>query len=254
MGDNIASLAIYGGTATHWRTRHLKIRARAFQEKLHEGSLPAYHIAGEWNAADIGTKALGGTRHWKLCDLLGLKASGVEIKKVQGSKAVCRTSVQQGLRVVLLACCLCYVKAQPDPVQTESAGDVLLGIVIILVMISAVAMWEAAKALLRATRRVCIQERSPAREPESDDAQGLAQEQPDAEDELPEVPLPPPAEPPEREERERLEREVQVQYEEGVRRRGARVYLPEPDIEPAPAVPRLQSKQNLCESLKAPLN
>ena len=40
MGDNIASLAIYGGTATHWRTCHLKIRARAFQEKLHEGSLP----------------------------------------------------------------------------------------------------------------------------------------------------------------------------------------------------------------------
>ena len=41
----------------------------------------------------------------------------------------------------------------------------------------------------------------------------------------------------EREERERLEREVQAQFEEGVRRKGARVYQPEPDLEPAPAVP-----------------
>ena len=30
-GDNIAALAIYGGTAAHWRTRHLRIPARAFQ-------------------------------------------------------------------------------------------------------------------------------------------------------------------------------------------------------------------------------
>ena len=50
LGDNIASLAIYGWTATNWR----------FQGKYHEASLPAHHIAGEWNAADLGTKAFGG--------------------------------------------------------------------------------------------------------------------------------------------------------------------------------------------------
>ena len=65
-GDNVASLAIYGGTTYHWRTRHLRIRAKAFQERYQEGTLPARHVAGEWSPADLGTKALGGARHWKV--------------------------------------------------------------------------------------------------------------------------------------------------------------------------------------------
>ena len=77
--DNSAALAIYGGTSMHWRTRHLRIRAKAFIEKCSEGLLPAHHVSGEWNPADLGTKALAGARHWKLCDLVGLapyEASG----------------------------------------------------------------------------------------------------------------------------------------------------------------------------------
>ena len=74
LGDNLAASAIYGGTGLHWRTRHLRIRAKAFLEKCADGALPAYHIAGEWNSAGLGTKPLASLRHWKLCDLIGLLA------------------------------------------------------------------------------------------------------------------------------------------------------------------------------------
>ena len=52
LGDNVAALAIYGGTAAHWRTGHLRIRAKASQKKYSESLLPAHHIAKEWNPAD----------------------------------------------------------------------------------------------------------------------------------------------------------------------------------------------------------
>ena len=51
LGDNVAALAIYGGTAAHWRTGHLRIRAKASQKKYSESLLPAHHIAKEWNPA-----------------------------------------------------------------------------------------------------------------------------------------------------------------------------------------------------------
>ena len=112
-GDNVASLAIYGGTSGHWRTRHLRIRAKAFLEKYSEGHLPAYHVQGEWNSSDLGTKILPTTRHWKLCDLVGLRKPPLSRSLGSSSRSPNKPSVEQSLKAVLLACCLCTARGQP---------------------------------------------------------------------------------------------------------------------------------------------
>ena len=150
--------------------------------------------------------------------------------------------MHQCLKAVILACCLCSVKGQPANEGTETAGDRLLILLVILIIITTIALWEA-------SRRVVgfVVPKNEPRELFREDPDT----QPDAEDDLP---LPPPAEEPpadsEEEERVRLERErelvrlqavadeAQAAYEEGLRQRGVRVYGPEPDDEPNPRPPR----------------
>ena len=72
-------------------------------------------------------------------------------------------------RAVSLACCLCYAKAQPGNPGPENPGDFLLYVIVILLMISGVAVWEAARALAPATGCLCNRRRARAREPESED-------------------------------------------------------------------------------------
>ena len=238
--DNLAALAIYGGTAMHWRTRHLRIKAKAFQEKYSEGALPAHHVAGEWNAADIGTKSLPGARHWKLCDLLGLQASHVSRSAIKKMQPGTSNGTDQCLKAVILACCLCTTRGQPQPQSEDTGSDWILGLVMFVVIVAAIGLWEACRCvcrnlLVRGPQRNS-RRMAQARAAERDDPQ------PDDEDELVEAPLPPPVEPPPETEvveglqiprpQRPVDETGQAQYEEGLRRRGARVYRVEPDQEP----------------------
>ena len=251
-GDNIAALAIYGGTAAHWRTRHLRIRAKAFQERCQDGAVPAYHVAGEWNPADLGTKSLAATRHWKLCDLVGLVTPKHELESSY-TQAKAKPSLQQCIKAVVLACCLGTVRGQPTQDTHDGSSDRLLLGVLVLIVIAAIALWEAGRHLMGRMRTFSqlqvTTDRSPPPRPPVE-PQGVGPDrQPDAEDDLADLPPLHPVEAElEREERERQERErqlaeeqVQALYEEGLRRRGARVYGPEPDFEPprppSPPVP-----------------
>ena len=241
-GDNVAALAIYGGTAVHWRTRHLRIKAKAFLEKYSEGALPAHHVSGEWNASDIGTKALPAARHWKLCNLLGLRGrlnERVAIRRVQTKGQ----ELDQCLRAVLLACCLCTVQGQPQPQPEEANTDRLLGFVVFLIMVATVAVWEATKHVYRMVMSSCCS-RSRAREaPERE-----ILPQPDDEDELEEAPILPLNRPPRdlslvRRPQRVIDEERQARFEEGLRQRGARVYQPEPDQEPRAEAQNMQEHQ-----------
>ena len=223
-GDNLASLAIYGGTQTHWRTRHLKIKARAFHEKNHEGDLPAVHIPGEINPSDIGTKGLPSHRHWRLIKLLGLEEVPT-LKKVSVTQGG-SLSMNQCLRAVVLACCLCACRGQPER-EDVVADRVLLGIGL-LVVIASVAVWELLRFCVRGIVDGSCCCRRQAVEPEAEGQHVIDEPQPDVEDDLvdhnnplapPIVPTPPPEVPP---------------PQEGLRRRGQRIYAPEPDHEPQP--------------------
>ena len=235
LGDNVAALAIYGGTAAHWRTRHLRIRAKAFAEKYSESLLPAHHVAGEWNPADIGTKSLGAARHWKLCDLVRLRRPSDEIKNFTSSGSKC-PALTECLQAVVLACCLCCVQAQP---QHADITDYTLCFFMALIMISTVALWEAGRVMIRGLRGFCRARRPLLREPEPEsedesDRERRVEREPDQEDELAEA------------SQQRAQHSMRRQEEEEsaggtgnaateLRRRGARVYLPEP--EPVPDNP-----------------
>ena len=71
-------------------------------EKYDEGLLPAVHVAREWNPSDIGTKGLAGSRHWKLCNLLGLKIPQETIWKVRVRSEGRPATMGQCLRAVIL--------------------------------------------------------------------------------------------------------------------------------------------------------
>ena len=245
LGDNVAALALYGGTSASWRTRHLKIRAKAFAERYMEGDLPANHIAGEFNPADSGTKALGAARHWKLCDLMGLHIPRGQTKLAHVStehKVENASESKRYLQAVIVACCLCSASAQPTP-AANSEGDAALWVLICLVAVTSIALWEAGKAFVRCCLRYGAQRR-PVRVSEESDER-LPERQPDSEDELEEqTPLQLALQEIEREregvrEREREEQQQQ-DYEEGLRRRGARIYVAEPELEPPlPASPAM---------------
>ena len=247
-GDNVAALAIYGGTAMHWRTKHLRIRARAFHERYQEGQLPAVHVPGEWNPADLGTKALPAARHWKLCNLVGLSAPKEEASRPKGSRGP-NASVEQCLKAVVLACCLCTTKGQPTSTMTDNASDRILAVLLALLVIAAIALWEVGRFVVRSLGAYCRPRPVEAPPPPPPVLADTApDEQPDAEDDLQDMPGLQPLVPEEdrahREEREREqavraeEAEVaQAEYEAGLRRQGARVYGPEPDVEPVPRPP-----------------
>ena len=233
LGDNLASIAVYTGTTNHWRTRHLKIRARAFHEKNCEGELPALHVAGEWNPADIGTKALQGARHWKLADLLGLFRAREGAKRVQGSSCG-RVGFRECLLAVIMACCLKTAQAQPTGDAENRVGDWALVVIVFLIIVSAISIWECCRGCVargvggRDQAEQMNRANTPAPEEEADEPQ------PDHEDELVEVvhtprPQPPPV----------PVNEQEVIPEQVLRRRqGQPVHRPEPDDEPAPAPPQ----------------
>ena len=234
LGDNIASLAIYQGVGSHWRTRHLRIKARTFHERNREGEMPAHHIAGERNPADIGTKSLSGARHWKLCPLLGLQPRGLRVKKVQGGSGL-GVTLRECLLAVILACCLRTADAQPK--ESEASGDRLLMVIVIMIIISAIGVWECLRGLISkgmtCRRGRGIIEGAPGVAGSDAESEGSAEPQP--EDELVDgAHEPPPPEPPV----ELIPDPPQPPVERDLRqRRGLPVYAPEPDDEPAPVPP-----------------
>ena len=240
LGDNLASLAIFGGTSSHWRTRHLKIKSRAFHERNHDGELPAVHIAGESNPADLGTKALQPPRHWRLSYQIGLEDVKPLVKRVQAAREA-GVTLRDCLLVVVLACCLQPAKAQPD--GNSGSGDGVLVIVVFMIVVSAISLWECfrrvvleGRGCLRRDPRPLPPPNPPAQDRSDDDSD---ESQPDHEDELVDepvgIPQVVPIDPP----RPRTPEAPAAPPEAALRqRRGLPVYRPEPDYEPPPLPPQ----------------
>jgi len=72
--DNQAAVQILSGqAATHWRTRHLRVKSAAIIEAVENGSCEVAHIPGTEQLADIGTKTLPAVTLEKLRGLAGME-------------------------------------------------------------------------------------------------------------------------------------------------------------------------------------
>ena len=156
-GDNVAALAldIYlrRHYTAHWRARHLRSRPKAFQERSRDGALPAYHVAGKWNPADLGTKPLEATRHWKLCDFAGLSLKKDEDEGMSFMHTS-KPSLQQCIKAVVLACCLGTVRGQPNQETHDGSSDRVLIGMLGLIIAAAIALWEASRVLIGRLREM----------------------------------------------------------------------------------------------------
>ena len=123
-----------------WRTRHLRIRHAYVMDRVKSGGLYVQHLAGEDQPADLPTKLHSKARllhllgTWGMIGLAGLN----EKKGLQCLKLGC-------VFLLLLAIQSLAVSAAKEPLPT--VGTMELFALLILTCISAVALWEAGKAL-----------------------------------------------------------------------------------------------------------
>ena len=70
--DNQAAVKMSINPVYQSRTKHIDIHAHHLRDEVKNGSIKLEHIAGVENPADLFTKPLGATQHYKCCRLMGL--------------------------------------------------------------------------------------------------------------------------------------------------------------------------------------
>ena len=75
LGDNSAALAAFSQSSGSWRNRHFRMRARAGRERIAAGTLTVTYVPGELQVADVGTKALPGSKLLGLLELINARVS-----------------------------------------------------------------------------------------------------------------------------------------------------------------------------------
>ena len=116
LNDNVAALAIAGGTSGSWRTRHLRIKAEGLTESVRSGEWCLRHLDGRCLIADGLTKPLQGKSFEKM--ITGLRMSGEAVREPISVKRL-GAGLDEAQRISkLLAVVLgCYVKG------VEGAGE-----------------------------------------------------------------------------------------------------------------------------------
>ncbi|CAE7759843.1 RE1 [Symbiodinium necroappetens] len=152
--DNQAASNLLNGSAGSWRTRHLPIRHAYVLDRVSSGELTVQHLAREDQPADLRTKLHSKARllhllgTWGIVGLAGLD----EGKVLKCLKMGCRF-------LLLLVVQSLAVSAAKDPLPVT--GTIELFVMLMLTCISAVALWEAGKALSSwAYPKVCGSKRS----------------------------------------------------------------------------------------------
>ena len=118
--DSVSAAAVLLYPAGSWRTRHLSLRCRAYQELIEDEVLTSLaHVKGQHQLADLLTKALSPPRVKQLLDYLGCLSQPTdaiedtgEIDRTGANGSSGSTGVAKSL--VVLSCLLSPVKAQPS--------------------------------------------------------------------------------------------------------------------------------------------
>ena len=146
--DSMAALSISSGSSS-WRTRHLRIKANWLQEQLDYGCMKASHCPGEFQPADLLTKALSSARTTALLSLWNVKDQALRM-----TPAISATQGNSRLTVALV-CCLLIVSvqaAESDPQLPQGAGlqvdrDLIGTFMMGLMLLGALLLWEGLKWL-----------------------------------------------------------------------------------------------------------
>eukprot|EP00439_Symbiodinium_sp_Y106_P003580 s4711_g1.t1 len=144
--DSMAALSISSGSSS-WRTRHLRIKANWLQEQISYGLIRARHCPGEFQPADMLTKALSYARMTSLLALWRVRGGDPEpppaVAILQGKSRM----------MVALVCCLLVLSAQASgetsavpggagvQVDRDLVGTFMLG----LMLLGGLLLWEGVK-------------------------------------------------------------------------------------------------------------
>ena len=140
--DNMAAHNILNGSTGSWRTRHLRIRHSYVLDQVSNGNLRVCHLAGEDQPGDLPTKLHSRARLMHLLTVWNM----VGLPALDGPKAI--KCLRLGcLFVLLLAVQSLAVAAEKEPLQVTGTGE--LALMLLLTCISAVALWEAARAVYK---------------------------------------------------------------------------------------------------------
>ena len=113
--DSVSAAAVLLYPAGSWRTRHLRLRCRVFQEYIEQELLVLAHVKGQFQLADLLTKALTPPRIKQLLHYLDVDL-GTLNEKVNDEEGVSGT--RQAPKAVkalfVLSCLMNPVRAQPN--------------------------------------------------------------------------------------------------------------------------------------------
>ena len=144
--DSVSAAAVLLYPAGSWRTRHLRLRCRAYQELIEEEVLTLAHVKGQYQVADLLTKALSPLRIKQLLDYLGCLGQPLASAEdgTEGKKGGTMTSsTQKGAAqsLVVLSCLLSPVEAQPVEGLRTSEGRIFC-LLVLGVLLCVVICWR----------------------------------------------------------------------------------------------------------------
>ena len=112
--DSVSAAAILLYPSGSWRTRHLRLRCRAFQEYVEQEMLILAHVKGQFQVADLLTKALAPPRVRQLLEYLDVKLDSPNGTPARGSKSLEEKGTSSMTKsLMVLACLVNPAKAQP---------------------------------------------------------------------------------------------------------------------------------------------
>ena len=159
--DNVAAIVLAEGGGSQ-RTRHLRVRASFIKDLQDRQDLEVLHCPGDIQLADGLTKILPGTRHQFLREKIGLipNVGRPLVRAVQGDghAALGPTAqdIQLWMLLMLIVMQLPEVEAADDEEGAAEPLSLELSALALMMMMSALFVWESAKyCLQRCCRNDC---------------------------------------------------------------------------------------------------
>ena len=117
--DSVSAAAVLLYPAGSWRTRHLRLRCRVFQEYIEQELLVLAHVKGQFQLADLLTKALTPPRIKQLLEYLDADLGESSERPKPPDNGPQGHNSPKAARFLLVLSCLM------DPVRAQPNGDLL---------------------------------------------------------------------------------------------------------------------------------
>ena len=171
--DNVAAIVLAEGGGSQ-RTRHLRVRGSFVKDLQDRQELEVQHCPGDIQLADGLTKILPSSRHQYLRELIGLvPVDGHQVRLVQDNGSSGLNAINQEIQVWLLLMLIIMqlpeAEAADDDDNTAEPLSLELSALALMMMMSALFIWESAKYCLQ---KCCRGEYPEVRMVRTDDDEG----------------------------------------------------------------------------------